>query len=381
MVEGDEKATATMIEQTATATEFRAERIKGSVSAYFLDSVNFPSTNQISLRGWLVGVKRGALSIRSRADQSTALLEERPDVCRELHADPEYAWGFACTLTHSSSLRSDPLELELWVDRMPALRITIEPGASSLTPLLTPPQELIDAIGSGDFHSVGREFCDYFILLAGLKPHHHVLDIGCGVGRMALQLTRYLDSQAGYDGFDINPLVIAWCRENITAHFPNFRFVHTALFNSLYNRDSLREAESAPFPYEDESFDFVFATSVFTHLLPSDFAHYIRETARVLKPGGISFLTFFLLNQDTSDLLTAGKSNLTFDFELSDVARIHDEKIPEYAVGYSEEHVRDLHAQSGLQIIEPAFHGGWVHRPDYLTFQDVILARKTDWER
>ena len=370
-----------MIEQTATAIEFRAERIRGSVSAYFLDSVNFQSDSEMSLRGWLVGSKRGALSIHSRADQSTALLEERPDVCRELHADREYAWGFFCTLRHSSSLRIYPLELELWVDQMPALRITLEPSASALTPLLTPPQELIDAIGSGDFHSVGREFCDYFILLAGLKPHHHVLDIGCGVGRMALQLTRYLNSQGGYDGFDINPLVIDWCRENITAHFPNFRFVHTPLFNSLYNRDSLREARSAPFPYEDEAFDFVFATSVFTHLLPADFAHYIRQTARVLKPGGISFLTFFLLNPDTSNLLRAGKSTLTFDFELSDVARIHDEKIPEYAVGYSEEHVGDLHAQSGLQIIEPTFHGGWVHRPDYLTFQDVIIARKTAAER
>ena len=42
----------------------------------------------------------------------------------------------------------------------------------------------------------------------GLKPEHRVLDIGCGVGRVALPLTRYLTSGT-YDGFDI---VKRWIR-------------------------------------------------------------------------------------------------------------------------------------------------------------------------
>ncbi len=349
-----------------------AERIKGSVRAH-IDSVTNGEDNTVAVRGWLVGARRGALSICSRADRATVTLEERPDACYELKSDPVYTWGFVCRL--DGYPRDALLELELWVDRMPTLRL-LDPKARSV-PSLTPPQDLIDAIGSGDFHSVGREFFDYFRLLADLRPFHRVLDIGCGTGRMALQLTRYLHSPGSYQGFDVNPRVIEWCQQNITPQWPNFSFSYTPFFNSLYNHDACEQAAGKPFPYPDASFDFVFATSVFTHLLPEDAAHYISEMSRVLKPGGHSLVTFFLLNDSARDFIAAGKSNITFPFEVSDVARIHDEKVPEYAVSYDEAHVQKLYLASGLKILAPIFYGGWVRRPDHLTFQDVVIARRT----
>ena len=39
----------------------------------------------------------------------------------------------------------------------------------------------------------------------------------------------------------------------------------------------------------------VFAASVFTHLVPETTARYIREAARVLKPGGRAVFSFFIL--------------------------------------------------------------------------------------
>ena len=61
------------------------------------------------------------------------------------------------------------------------------------------------------------------MLTAGLRPDHHVIDIGCGSGRLALPLTNFL-RRGRYEGFDIDPDMIAWCRRSITPRHPDFGF-------------------------------------------------------------------------------------------------------------------------------------------------------------
>src|SRR5690348_9362847 len=52
------------------------------------------------------------------------------------------------------------------------------------------------------------------LIKAGLQPDHSVLDLGCGIGRLALPLTQYLSEQGYYRGIDINLSGIAWAHEN-----------------------------------------------------------------------------------------------------------------------------------------------------------------------
>ena len=47
-----------------------------------------------------------------------------------------------------------------------------------------------------------------------------VLDVGCGIGRMAIPLARYLNTDGKYEGFDIIPENIAWCQRAITPRYP-----------------------------------------------------------------------------------------------------------------------------------------------------------------
>ena len=57
---------------------------------------------------------------------------------------------------------------------------------------LVPPRRL-QFVGRGDFVETGDEFMRHFLDLAGLKAHHRVLDVGCGIGRMARPLARTVD--------------------------------------------------------------------------------------------------------------------------------------------------------------------------------------------
>ena len=202
-----------------------------------------------------------------------------------------------------------------------------------------------------------------------------MLDVGCGVGRMAIPLMRYLDHAGRYEGFDIVANGVAWCQENITPHHPNFRFHLADVFNRHYHPQGKYEAAEYRFPYDDHTFDFVFLTSVFTHMLPQDLEHYMAEIVRVLKPQGRCFITYFLLNAESLSLLAEKKSSIDFAYR-GDGYRTIDRQIPEAAVAYDEAVIRQLYHRNGLHIHEPIRYGAWCERENPFHYQDIVIASK-----
>ena len=235
---------------------------------------------------------------------------------------------------------------------------------------LVPPRRL-DFVGHSDFAATGDEFLTHFIELGALQPDERVLDVGCGIGRMARPLAGYLTGDGAYEGFDVNREGIRWCRRRYRAH-PNFRFEVADLFNARYNPQGSQRADEFRFPYHDASFSFVFATSVFTHLLEADATNYLAECGRVLAPGGRLLATFFLLNEASRSLIAEGSSGLQFLDTDARVA-ILDEALPEEAVAYDDEWVLEALRHSGLQLsgIHP---GSWSGREDAVSFQDIVVA-------
>lgn len=193
------------------------------------------------------------------------------------------------------------------------------------------------------------------VLTHGLKPSDRVLDIGSGIGNLALAL---IDThEASYDGVEINREAAAWCHRAITPRNPRFRFHHADIAGGAYNPGGRLTASTYRFPFPDASFDFVYLGSVFTHMLPADVAHYLKEIARVLAPGGTCAASFFLLNDDRRADVEAGRSFMPFPFAI-EAGRLHDRARPEAAVAIEERFVADAYAQAGLSI-ERIRRGGW----------------------
>src|SRR5262245_40287294 len=98
-----------------------------------------------------------------------------------------------------------------------------------------------------------------------------ILDFGCGAGRVL----RHFESLRGPElhGTDYNPTLIAWCAKNL----PFARFEVNGLGGGL--------------AYADNTFDLIYALSVFTHLTEPLQHFWIRELTRVARPGGYLFIT------------------------------------------------------------------------------------------
>jgi SAM-dependent methyltransferase len=153
-----------------------------------------------------------------------------------------------------------------------------------------PPERLqirVAGAAAGEFHATGvaaaRRIAE--ILEAAGHPlarQRTILDFGCGPGRLAACLHE-LHPRARLHACDIDAEAIGWAR----AALPDVA------------RFSVSDAEP-PLPFDDASFDLVYAISVFTHL-PEDLqTAWLGELRRILKPGGILLTT--TLNPAAYDL-------------------------------------------------------------------------------
>jgi len=226
--------------------------------------------------------------------------------------------------------------------------------------------------------------------LAGLRSDDAFVDIGCGCGRVARALTGYFDGEGTYEGFDAAKKPVDWAKNAITKRYPNFHFQTVDSFNKRYNPTGGTEASELTFPYVDDRFDFAFAGSVYTHMLPDEVVDYVRETRRVLKRGGKTFATYCLLNEGTIPVVDSGKSMPRLPYKYED-RRVRSLQDPGSFIAHPEAWVRGVYAEAGLRILEPIIRGTWANTdpkalelekyrlggsPSRKASQDVVLAVK-----
>ena len=213
----------------------------------------------------------------------------------------------------------------------------------------------------------------------GLRAGLDVLELGCGIGRDAIPLAEIIGAEGSYVGIDVIRPSIEWCAASITARYPNFRFVHHDIQDDLHNPAGSMRLDDVSLPVADGSIDLVILQSVFTHMLPPAVSHYLREFVRVLRPGGLVYATFFMVDDDI--LASARRTNLTqwdLKFEHRDPSgvAINDRDQPTGAVAYEVDLLAGLLDRAGLELAAPIRPGAWSgHHAVAADGQDAMVLR------
>ncbi len=249
-----------------------------------------------------------------------------------------------------------------------------------------PPEALIveNGIGCDDYQKIASQFKQVGdgvtknMMNAGLlKPSHRVLDVGCGLGRLSRPLTDFL-VDGSYVGLDATQTSIDWCKDAYD-DVDNFEFIFADVFSNDYNVGAQLKASDYKFPLGDNQFDFVWSTSLFTHLVFEDFDNYIKEMSRVMKPGAKCWNTYLLLDAVALKLIETLNSKNTrhkLPYEVQG-GRVRDLDNPESQIALYEEMVLETHEKHGL-LVNDIRYGPWSGRRHNVRAggQDVIIATK-----
>jgi SAM-dependent methyltransferase len=167
------------------------------------------------------------------------------------------------------------------------------------------------------------------------------VEIGCGCGRIAHHL-RGDWFTGSYVGIDIDQEMLDWD----SAHFPRDKFTfmkspHKSVTYSATKTDQ----QSGVFAFPDSwKKDFVFSTSLYTHLLEPELRNYTSESYKILRDGGTMYMTVFCI--DSMDL----GNRWTFKNRMGE-AYVESTKYPEAAVGYTREYLENLCRATGFKEI------------------------------
>ena len=241
-----------------------------------LDAFNI-SGNRLSASGWVVSLENDPITELqlSFGDLPIGSTREHvlpsPDV---LAAWPALRNSGNCRFNIGIELRAEHLQRVVQGD---LISITPYVGGVPGIPferfwppiLASPSAKESDVVGLGDFVETSFSFLALFRLVASLRRDEAILDAGCGIGRMAFALGHYLNDRASYSGFDVSKNFVDLAAARFRQK-ENFSFQHVDIFNKMYNPNGKLQAANFTFPFQNNSFSFVFLTSVFTHMLTAD---------------------------------------------------------------------------------------------------------------
>jgi len=167
---------------------------------------------------------------------------------------------------------------------------------------------MCDAHGNWDYEGYRRTGIKGARMIAGVVKAHmrrttglSIYEWGCGPARIIRYLREILGPNK-YFASDYNRSCIEWCSKHIdgVTFFPNDLF--------------------PPLDLADQSMDFVYCRSVFTHLTKANGLAWIKELTRITKPGGI--ISFTTASDKKLDSLKRSFPDRVASYERGEVVEI-----------------------------------------------------------
>jgi cyclopropane fatty-acyl-phospholipid synthase-like methyltransferase len=244
-------------------------------------------------------------------------------------------------------------------------------------PTVLPPLSMMNTIGSpSEEHYLTnmRQYVGDLITEARLAPDARVLDIGSGCGRIATGFTRYLSPQGAYTGIDVWEDGVRWCTDHLTQAHPNFIFqVVPAANNYYYAADSGQANEFNLSFLPSDSYDGVFALSVFTHLRLADAQQYFALINRLLKRDGRAYLTFFVIDEDSHRFVRETGQHTALAPAGDGMWYAYEKQW--FFSGYEEPLLLRQFEEHGLEVCKRS-PGSWAQKPGARLYQDWFLLRR-----
>ncbi|MBV9479834.1 MAG: class I SAM-dependent methyltransferase [Acidobacteria bacterium] len=236
-----------------------------------------------------------------------------------------------------------------------------------------PPNHLCVRIGAGNrvfnghvnFIQAGNQTWLAFLARNYCTSRSDVVELGCGCGRLARPLRDPVWDpwfEGTYVGVDIDKEMIEYCRQNFPPE--RFQFILSPHKSRTYSRGKLPDESKVAFDLTiaaEDSKDFVYSLSLFSHLLEAEAVDYLQESYRILRAGGIMFLTFFCMEH-----VELGQ-RWTFAHRCGN-AYVENPHYPEAAVAYKEAFMTELARKCGFREVTVAPRGG--------NRQSELVARK-----
>lgn len=214
-----------------------------------------------------------------------------------------------------------------------------------------PPNHLRMRIGVGNnifrnqawYMNAAKDFWFFAMSQSWVNMNSTIVDIGCGCGKFAHHLRDYEFNGSAfkgkYIGIDIDQEMLDWCRRHFDLE--RFEFHQSTHLSKVYNENGVGTLYTFPIP--SGTVNFVFSSSLFTHLLEREVNNYMCESFRVLVPGGVMAMNCFLMDYPPP---TMGGRH-TFQHRIGE-AFVESLKLPEAAVAFTSSFLFDLAGKVGF---------------------------------
>jgi cyclopropane fatty-acyl-phospholipid synthase-like methyltransferase len=219
-----------------------------------------------------------------------------------------------------------------------------------------------------------REYLADVIRHTKLAPTARLLDLGCGCGRLATGLARYLEAGGEYCGIDVWQDGIDWCRQHLTGTAGEFSFHTVAAANNYYFADDTGEANAFDLSgVPSHHFDAVVALSLFSHLKYADTRQYLELIARALTADGRAYLTFFVVDPDARRFMAETGNHQSL--QRNDDGMWYAYSGANFFAGYEPETLQALFSECGLEV-EAQAPGSWAKKPNARLYEDWFLLKR-----